>query len=58
MVVEYSSLIRLSGPPSRPSGMKEFGASSNDIMVHSETLLVGLFSDENVEGLGEVVVEP
>lgn len=58
MVIEYGSLARLGGPASRSSGTKKLGATSKYVMVHSEALLVGLFPDENIESLGEIVVEP
>ena len=57
MVVEYSGLIRLSVPPSRSSGFEELGSSGKDFMVRSEALLIGLFPNEDIESLGEVVVK-
>ena len=58
MIVEHGGLARLSGPTSRSGGTKELGASGENVMVHSEALLVGLFPDENIESLSEVVIEP
>lgn len=55
MAIKRGSLIRLSGPPSRSSGTKELGASREDVMVHREALLIRLFADEHVEGLGQVI---
>jgi hypothetical protein len=58
MIIKYGSPSRFGGPECRFSGTKELGASDKDIMVNSEALLIGLFSDENIESLGKVEVEP
>jgi len=58
MVVECGCLIRLSSLTSRSGCTKELGASSEDVMIYSEAPLVRLFADDDIEGLGEVVVKP